>query len=73
MPAIARLVPTAVGERITNPEPAEFLQLPEGHPVIVVVRLTHDQHGRAMDVAINVLRDYQWRLIYEWGDTKKEG
>lgn len=52
---------------------AEFLQLPEGHPVIVVVRLAYDQHGRAMDVAVNVLCGYQWRLIYEWDDTKTEG
>ncbi|MGH3932410.1 MAG: GntR family transcriptional regulator [Pseudonocardiaceae bacterium] len=48
---------------------ADFLQLSEGQPVIVVVRLAHDQHGRVMDVAVNVLSGYQWRLVYEWDST----
>lgn len=47
-------------------EEAEFLELSDGQPVIVVVRAAHDQHTRVMDVAVNVLNGYQWRLVYEW-------
>lgn len=55
--------------RRPDTDEADFLELPEGQPVIVVVRLAHDQHDRVMDVAVNVLNGYQWRLVYEWDNT----
>lgn len=60
-----RLVEEIEVRRPTTDE-ADFLELSEGQPVIVVVRLAHDQHGRVMDVAVNVLSGYQWQLVYEW-------
>lgn len=44
---------------------AGFLGLGEGMPVFEVVRVAYDQDGRALDVAVNVLSSYQWRLVYE--------
>lgn len=54
--------------RRPTPDEADFLELPEGQPVIVVVRIAHDQHDGIMDVAVNVLSGYQWRLVYEWNN-----
>jgi DNA-binding GntR family transcriptional regulator len=54
--------------RRATPEEASFLDIVEGHPVLEVVRLAHDQDDRVMDVALNVLNCYQWRLVYEWDD-----
>jgi GntR family transcriptional regulator len=44
---------------------AAFLDLPDGRPVIQVTRVACDA-DRAIDVAINVLDAYKWRLVYEW-------
>jgi GntR family transcriptional regulator len=61
----ARVVEEVEVRRPTRDE-AHFLEIPEGQPVIVVYRTTHERSGRAIDAAVNVLTGYQWRLIYEW-------
>jgi GntR family transcriptional regulator len=45
---------------------AAFLELAEARPVIQVTRVAFNDDDRAIDVAINVLDAYQWRLVYEW-------
>lgn len=54
--------------RATSAE-AGFLGVGDGMPVFEVVRVAYDQDGRALDVAVNVLSSYQWRLVYEWDDA----
>ena len=55
--------------RRATPAEAAFLELAEGQPVIEVTRLAKDADGRVLDVAVNVLSGYQWRLVYEWSET----
>jgi GntR family transcriptional regulator len=66
--------PTRFAEEIevrrATQDEAEFLELPDGQPVIEVVRLARDEEGRAIDLAVNVLSGFQWRLVYEWTDDR---
>jgi GntR family transcriptional regulator len=52
--------------RRPTPEEATFLELADGQPVLVVTRLTLNQHQKPMDVAVNVMGGFEWRLLYEW-------
>ena len=52
--------------RRPSPDEATFLELPDGQPVLVVTRLTLNQHQAPMDVAVNVMGGFEWHLLYEW-------
>ena len=52
--------------RRPTPDESRFLELADGQPVLVVTRLTLNQHGAPMDVAVNVMGGFEWHLLYEW-------
>lgn len=63
---IASHVSEEIEVRRPTPDEMRFLELGDGHPVLVVTRLTLNQHGDPMDVAVNVMGGYEWHLLYEW-------
>jgi len=45
--------------------------LPDGLPVFEVTRIASTGDRRVIDVAVNVLGGYQWRLVYELDETRR--
>lgn len=47
-------------------EEARFLRIPEGQPVLEIVRTAYTADDRPAEACSNVLAAYQWRLTYQW-------
>jgi GntR family transcriptional regulator len=57
-------------ERVTARPPtddeAEFLQMPAGQHVFVILHVGYTADGRAMEAAVHTLQADRWELDYDW-------
>lgn len=47
-------------------EEARVLRIPEGQPVLEILRTAYASDGGPVEACSNVLAAYQWRLTYRW-------
>jgi hypothetical protein len=47
-------------------EEALILRIPEGQPVLEILRTAYAADDRPVEACANVLAAYQWRLMYGW-------
>jgi GntR family transcriptional regulator len=51
---------------------AAILHIPEGQPVLEILRTAYAADDRPVEACTNVLAAYQWRLTYRWGQQAAE-
>jgi GntR family transcriptional regulator len=52
--------------RRPSEEEAQILRIPEGQPVLEIMRIAYAADDRPVEACANVFAAYQWRLTYRW-------